>query len=307
MKSIELLEQYWAQVEKLLAYVRYCAGQDMQTAVCRDFWLGSVYAAVGVGLLIAFIIGKKVLREQLEFRRNKKRLEARQLIEAEEARQQAQRSAEAAPAVDVSQQELAASIKQAMLKARTQEAAMPAKDRAGKKSDASPGRELSAILMTDIVGYAGSMERDEQRTYQMLLQHNNIVRAAVVKYRGREIKTIGDAFFVVFRSAADAVDCAISVQQSFREYNANKEDSDMITIRAGVHLGEIMVTANDVFGDGVNIAARIEPLAEPGGICISGEVYSVVRKKTEYQFEKLEGVKLKNIAIAPDIYRIVLP
>jgi class 3 adenylate cyclase len=307
MKAIELVEQYWAQLEKLLAYVRYCAGQDMQAAVCRDFWLGSVYTAVGIGLLLAFIIGKKVLREQLEFRRNKKRLEARQLIEEEEARQQARRSAEAAPAVDISQHELAASIKQAMLKARAQEAAMPAKDRAGKKSDASPQRELSAILMTDIVGYSGSMERDEQRAYRMLLEHNNIVRAAVVKYRGREIKTIGDAFFVVFRSAADAVDCAISVQQSFREHNVNKETPDQITIRVGVHLGEIMVTANDVFGDGVNVAARIEPLAEPGGICISGEVYSVVRKKAEYKFEQLEGVKLKNIAVAPDIYRIVLP
>lgn len=306
MKAFELFEQYWEQVGKLLAYVQYCAGQDMQTPVCRDFWLGSVYTAIGIGLLIAFIIGKRVLREQHEFRRNQKKLEARQLLE-EEARQRAQASAEAVPAVDVSQQELAASIKQAMLKARAQEAALPARDRAGKKSDASPGRELSAIMMTDIVGYSGSMERDEQRAYRMLLEHNNIVRAAVVKYRGREIKTIGDAFFVVFRSAADAVDCAISVQQSFREYNVNQEGPDKIIIRAGIHLGEIMVTANDVFGDGVNIAARIEPLAEPGGICISGEVYSVVRKKIEYKLEQLEGVKLKNIAIAPDIYRIILP
>ncbi|MEK7874807.1 MAG: adenylate/guanylate cyclase domain-containing protein, partial [Pseudomonadota bacterium] len=217
------------------------------------------------------------------------------------AQQPAQRSEEIGPADDVSQQELAASIKQAMLKARAQEAAMPAKDRAGKKSDSSPGRELSAILMTDIVGYSGYMERDEQRTYRMLLEHNNIVRAAVVKYRGREIKTIGDAFFVVFRSAADAVDCAISVQQSFKEFNANKEDPDKIIIRVGIHLGEVMITANDVFGDGVNIAARIEPLAEPGGICLSGEVYSMVRKKVEYKFEKLEGVQMKNIAVAPDL------
>lgn len=306
MKSLEFLQQYWEQIGKLLTYIRYCAGQDVQTPVCRDFWLGSVYVAVGIGLLIAFIIGKRILREQLEFRRNQKKLQARQLLEEEEAREQARRSAEAVPAVDVSQQELAASIKQAMLKARAQEATLPAKDRAGKKTDAAPGRELSAIMMTDIVGYSGSMERDEQRTYRMLLEHNNIVRAAVVKFRGREVKTIGDAFFVVFRSAADAVDCAISIQRSFMEFNANKEDADRIMIRVGIHLGEVMVTANDVFGDGVNIAARIEPLAEPGGICLSGEVYSVVRKKIEYKFEQLQGVKLKNIAIAPDIYRVVL-
>ncbi len=307
MKSLELLLQYWERLGELLTYIQYCAGQDMQTPACRDFWLGSVYVAVGIGLLIALIIGTRILREQLEFRRNQKKLQARQLLEKqEEAREQAQRSAEAAPVVDVSQQELAASIKQAMLKARAQEATLPARDRAGKKTDAAPARELSAIMMTDIVGYSGSMERDEQRTYRMLLEHNNIVRAAVVKFRGREIKTIGDAFFVVFRSAADAVDCAISIQRSFMEFNANKEDADRIMIRVGIHLGEVMVTANDVFGDGVNIAARIEPLAEPGGICLSGEVYSVVRKKIEYKFEQLEGVKLKNIAIAPDIYRIVL-
>ncbi|MDP2706191.1 MAG: adenylate/guanylate cyclase domain-containing protein [Burkholderiales bacterium] len=306
MKSFEFLQQYWEQIGKLLTYIQYCAGQDVQSPVCRDFWLGSVYVAVGIGLLIAFIIGKRALREQLEFRRNRKKLQAQKLIEEEAARERAQRSAEAAPAVDVSQQELAASIKQAMLKARAQEATLPAKDRAGKKTDAAPQRELSAIMMTDIVGYSGSMERDEQRAYRMLLEHNNIVRAAVVKFRGREVKTIGDAFFVVFRSAADAVDCAISVQRSLMEFNANKEDADRIMIRVGIHLGEVMITANDVFGDGVNIAARIEPLAEPGGICLSGEVYSVVRKKIEYKFEQLEGVKLKNIAIAPDIYRVVL-
>ena len=307
MKGFELLQQYWAQVGTALEYARYCAGQDLQTVVCRDFWLGSVYTAVGVGLLIAFVIGKRVLREQLEFRRNEKKLKARQLLDEEEARQRAELSAAVDPAVDVSQQELAASIKQAMLKARAQEATTPASGRTDKKSDSSPQRELSAIMMTDMVGYSGSMERDEQHTYAKLLEHNNIVRAAIVKCRGREIKTIGDAFLVVFRSANDAVDCAVSIQRALKEFNANKEVGDKIVIRIGVHLGEVMVTTNDVYGEGVNIAARIEPLAEPGGICVSGEVYAVVRKKIEFKLERLEGVQLKNIAIAPDIYRIILP
>ena len=307
MKAFELLQQYWEQAGKLLAYVQYCAGQDIQTAVCRDFWLGSIYTAVGIGLLIVFIIGKRVLREQLEFRRNQKKLEARQWREEEEAQQQAQVSAKVEPEIDVSQQELAASIKQAMLKARAQEVTRPASGQTDKKSDASPQRELSAIMMTDMVGYSGSMERDEQHTYAKLLEHNNIVRTAIVKYRGREIKTIGDAFLVVFRSANDAVDCAVSIQQALGEFNAGKEAGDKIVIRVGIHLGEVMVTTNDVYGDGVNIAARIEPLAAPGGICISGEVYAVVRKKVEFKLERLEGVQLKNIAIAPDIYRIILP
>jgi len=300
MKAFELFQQYWE-------HVQYCVGQDMQTAACRDFWLGSVYTAVGIGLLIAFIIGKRVLREQLEFRRNQKKLEARQLREEEEARQQAQVSAKVELEVGVSQQELAASIKQAMLKARAQEVTRPASGQTDKKSDASPQRELLAIVLTDMVGYSGSMERDEQHTYAKLLEHNNIVRAAIVKYRGREIKTIGDAFLVIFRSANDAVDCAVSIQRTLREFNAGKEAGDKIVIRVGVHLGEVMVTTNDVYGDGVNIAARIEPLAEAGGVCISGEVYAVVRKKIEFKLERLEGVQLKNIAIAPDIYRIILP
>jgi len=307
MKAFELLQQLWDQLGKLLSYIGYCAGQDMQTAACRDFWLGSVYVAIAIGLLIAFIIGKRVLREQLEFRRNREKLQARQLAEQEEeARQRAQPTIEAIPTVEVSHQELAASIKDAMLKARAQEATLPAKDRASKSTDSSPQRELSAIMMTDIVGYSGAMERDEQHTYARLLEHNKIVRGAVVKYRGREIKTIGDAFLVVFRSANDAVDCAVSIQQGLKEYNTSKEAADKILIRVGVHLGEVMVTTNDVFGEGVNIAARIEPLAEPGGICISGEVYGVVYKKLTFKLERLEGVQLKNIAIAPDIYRIIL-
>jgi adenylate cyclase len=150
------------------------------------------------------------------------------------------------------------------------------------------------------------MEHDEQRTYAKLLEHNKIVRAEIAKYRGREIKTIGDAFLVIYRSALDAVKCAIAIQSALAEYNLAKDDADRILIRIGVHLGEVMITANDVFGDGVNIAARIEPLAEPGGICVTGEVFALVRKKIKLRFERLEGVQLKNIAIAPDIYRIDL-
>jgi class 3 adenylate cyclase len=109
---------------------------------------------------------------------------------------------------------------------------------------------------------------------------------------------------VIYRSALDAVNCAIEIQRALAEYNLAKEGTDKILIRIGVHLGEVMITANDVFGDGVNIAARIEPLAEPGGICVTGEVFALVRKKIALKFERLEGVQLKNIAIAPDIYQI---
>ncbi len=299
-----MLQQYWEETKKLLDYARYCADHDIQTAVCRDFWLWIVYAAVGLGLLIALKIGRKILREQREFRRNRKRLEARAIAEEEEAARQAMRKAQATPEVELTQEELAATIGQA-LKVRSQEAASSAsKEQASGKSEAAPQRELAAIMLTDMAGYSESMERDEERAYAQLLDHNKIVRSAIANYRGREIKTIGDAFLVIFRSAVDAVDCAVAIQRAFTDYNLAKDGGDRILIRIGVHLGEVMITSNDVYGDGVNIAARIEPLAAPGGICISGEVFAQVRKKLEFKLERLEGVQMKNIAIAPDIYRV---
>jgi class 3 adenylate cyclase len=304
MKAVEILRQYWEHIEQLLIHARFCAGHDIQTAECRDFWLGTVYVAIGLGLLIAFIIAKKTLGEQLEFYRNKKKLEARKSADAKEERVWAVPNVEAVVDSELSQAELAAKIGQA-LKARAQESPVIApQERTDGKSEASPQQELAAIILTDMVGFSGSMQHDEQRTYAKLLEHNKIVRAEIAKYRGREIKTIGDAFLVIYRSALDAVKCAIAIQRALAEYNLAKDDADKILIRIGVHLGEVMITANDVFGDGVNIAARIEPLAEPGGICITGEVFALVRKKIKLKFERLDGVQLKNIAIAPDIYRI---
>ena len=163
-------------------------------------------------------------------------------------------------------------------------------------------------MLTDMVGYSGSMEVNEQHAYAKLVEHNGIVRTAIANYRGREIKTIGDAFLVIFRSAPDGVDCALAIQRAFAEYNVDKDDADKILLRIGIHLGDILITHNDVFGEGVNIVARIQPLAEPGGICVSEAVYIHVRKKFELKVERVEGVdlKLKNIAVAPDIYHLNL-
>lgn len=119
MKSIEILQQYWEQVKKLLIYVQYCAGQDLQTIVCRDFWLWTVYAALGIGLLIAFLVGKKALQEQLEFYRNRKRLEARKIVADDETMEQVKWKVEAATDVGLSQDELAAAIREE-IKARAE-------------------------------------------------------------------------------------------------------------------------------------------------------------------------------------------
>jgi class 3 adenylate cyclase len=169
-----------------------------------------------------------------------------------------------------------------------------------------PVRELIAIMLTDMVGYSKAMEVDERGAFRRLQVHNGIVRRQIQSHHGREIKTIGDAFLVTFRSANDAVNCALDVQRVFAGFNQDKMDDARIRIRIGVHLGDVLISGNDVFGNGVNVAARIEPLAEPGGVCISDAVYVLVCKGLEVTVERVpeDQVKLKNISIAPTLYRL---
>lgn len=169
-----------------------------------------------------------------------------------------------------------------------------------------PERELVAIMLTDMCGYSKQMEQDEALAYTKLVEHNQIIRAEIIKYRGREIKTIGDAFLVTFRSAIDAVDCALAIQRSFTDFNANRLETERILIRIGIHLGDVLIVEDDVYGDGVNVAARIEPLAEPGGICVSEPVFEMVRKKIQLDVQRLNEPQLKNIETAPNIYKIYL-
>jgi len=180
-----------------------------------------------------------------------------------------------------------------------------AQDAASADSDA-PRRELVTIMLTDIYGYSKDMERDEARAYAKLMEHNQIMRSMIKAHNGREIKTIGDAFLVIFKSAIDAVDCALAMQRAFSDFNLGKEEKDRLLVRIGIHIGDVLITSNDVFGDGVNITARIEPYAEPGGICISEPVFAMVRKKLQLEVSMVDGAKLKNIAVAPELYRIHL-
>lgn len=170
----------------------------------------------------------------------------------------------------------------------------------------APRRELVTIMLTDMYGYSKDMERDEARAYAKLLEHNRIMRSMIKAHQGREIKTIGDAFLVIFKSAIDAVDCALAIQRAFSDFNLGKEEESHVLVRIGIHIGDVLITSNDVFGDGVNITARIEPYANPGGICISEPVFAMVRKKLQLEVSMVEGAKLKNIAVPPDLYRIHL-
>lgn len=169
----------------------------------------------------------------------------------------------------------------------------------------SPRRVWASIMITDMVGYSREMQQSEERTLQKLMRHNQLVRAHLVRHGGREIKTMGDAFLVSFEAPLDAVKAALDIQQELSAYNADRERADRIVIRIGIHTGEILTLDRDVLGNGVNIAARIEPLAEPGGICISSTTYEGVRLELDIRVSSLGHKELKNITDAPEIFRVL--
>lgn len=136
-------------------------------------------------------------------------------------------------------------------------------------------------------------------------EHRNIIRPLFASHGGREIKTIGDAFLVEFSSALDAVLCSIAIQQIMHDRKVARGDA--LSLRVGIHLGDVMEGGNDILGDAVNIASRIEPLAEPGGVCISGEVYSQVRNKCDLPFVSLGEKPLKNVTAPISVYAVRMP
>lgn len=168
-------------------------------------------------------------------------------------------------------------------------------------------RRLAAVVFTDIVSYTLLVQRDESLALALLEKHNVLVRAAVREYHGKEIKTIGDAFLLEFESTLDAVLCAIEIQRSLWEENNRSPDGERIYLRIGVHVGDVVVQNNDIFGDAVNVASRIEHEADPGGICISEQVYSEIRKKVKFPINKLPQRKLKNVEPRVDLYSVQLP
>src|SRR5919108_4024707 len=133
-----------------------------------------------------------------------------------------------------------------------------------------PERKLVAILAADMVGYSRLMEVDEPGTLARLKTHRlELIDPAIAKHRGRIIKTTGDGLLVEFHSVVDAVQCAAEIQQGMARRNADVSAARAIQFRIGVNLGDVIVEDDDIFGDGVNVAARLEALAEPGGICVS--------------------------------------
>jgi class 3 adenylate cyclase len=171
-------------------------------------------------------------------------------------------------------------------------------------SSKNPKRQNTAIMFTDIVGYSAQMGKNEAAMVAKLNIHNEIMRNQIVRNRGTVIKTIGDAFMVRFRSAESAVQCALDCQKAIGAYNKGKTADDQFHIRIGVHMGEVIHTGTDVFGEGVNIAARIEPKADPDGICVSDVIANASRNKVPAHFSSLGRLPMKNIANPPELFKV---
>jgi adenylate cyclase len=164
-------------------------------------------------------------------------------------------------------------------------------------SSARVERRLAAVLAADVAGYSRLMGLDEERTLANLKSfRKTLVDPSIAAHRGRIVKTTGDGVLVEFASAVDAARCAMEVQCGMAGQNADVPQDVKIEFRIGIHVGDIIVDDNDIFGDGVNIAARLEGIAEPGGICISDDAQRQVRGKVDFTFGDMGLQKLKNIA-----------
>jgi adenylate cyclase len=162
-------------------------------------------------------------------------------------------------------------------------------------------------MFTDMVGYTALSQRNEALALELLEEHRRILRSIFPRFNGTEIKTIGDAFLVEFQSALEAAQCALEIQRTLAKRNPDVSSDHRIELRIGIHVGDVVHRDGDVYGDGVNIASRIQPVAGIGGICISVDVERQIHHALDARFEKLAPIELKNVEVPMDLFRIVLP
>src|SRR5215469_324601 len=178
---------------------------------------------------------------------------------------------------------------------------------AGKSSAGSPmtaTRRLAAILAADVAGYSRLMGLDEAGTAQALREHRAAADPLITQHAGRIVKTTGDGILIEFASVVGAVECALALQKLAAERYADLPGESRMEWRMGVHLGDVLVEGEDILGDGVNIAARLEGIANPGGICVSEDAYRQVRGKVDAEFVDIGEQRLKNIARPIRVYRV---
>ena len=168
-------------------------------------------------------------------------------------------------------------------------------------------RRLAAILAADMVGYSRLMEADEAGTLAALKAHRSeLIDPTIAEHNGRIVKTTGDGMLAEFASVVDAVAGAVAIQRAMAARNEAVPEDRRIRFRVGINLGDIIFDGDDIYGDGVNIAARLEELAEPGGVCISGTAYEHLKAKVDVGYADLGEQRVKNIETPVRVYRVLL-
>ncbi len=166
-------------------------------------------------------------------------------------------------------------------------------------------RKLAVILAADAEGYTWLMQEAEEPTLQTLTEYREIIDGLIARHDGRIFSTAGDSVVAEFGSAVEAMRSAIAIQEKLAARKPELPDERKLRFRIGINLGDVMAKGDDLFGDAVNVAARLEGLAEPGGICVSGDVYNQVKHKMSLSFEDIGPQQVKNVAEPVPAYRIV--
>ena len=167
-------------------------------------------------------------------------------------------------------------------------------------------RRLSAILATDVCNFSMMMSKDEDKTIETLRSCHAIIEGAISSHDGHVFNTAGDSIVAEFTSVVDAVNCAVNFQRTLQDRNNAMPETARMQYRVGINLGDIIIEGDNRYGDGINIAARLEALSEPGGICISGSVYGDIKSKLDLEFGALGEQALKNIAQPISVYKVTL-
>ena len=165
-------------------------------------------------------------------------------------------------------------------------------------------RKLTTILVADVEGYSRLMHADEEATLETLADYREIIDRLIARHDGRVFGTGGDSMLAEFASAVEAVRCALSIQQEIASRNTELADDRKLMFRIGINVGDVMVRDDDLFGDGVNVAARLEGLAEPGGICLSGSVHEQIHNKLGLAFDDMGEREVKNIARPIRVFKV---
>jgi adenylate cyclase len=167
-------------------------------------------------------------------------------------------------------------------------------------------RRLAAILAADVVGYSRLMAADEKGTHARLKAlRQDFIEPKIAEHHGRVVKLMGDGALVEFASVVDAVECAAAIQSGVAARQTELPESERIAFRIGINIGDVLIEGDDIYGDGVNVAARLEALAEPGEICVARNVYSQVKSKVAFSFEPMGEHRVKNIPEPVTVYRVI--